>query len=502
MKTSPTLQRQPTNRWPRSALRLLWAFGVILGLFAVAAANSFFAVANIVHSGAEVASLQTAAQTAHEVAALMREQYIHQAHTLLDWNTSHLAHYDIVARTAVSRANELLRAPLNDEERLLATAVLQRIQSSNTIFRSKIVPSMARMEPSAASTLSRELEVITTQVVDSVATLNSMIEVQSQAVKDRALLLQTRSRWVILCCFGLALLLAAVLAVSHVRHVAKRLNTLRRGVFALAQGDLSVRIGSKEDDEFGELARHFDDMAGALQVQQTQLLRAKTLASLGEMAAAVAHEINNPLSVILGYTKIMQRTPGADNSGDLEIIEGEVRQCQAIVQDLLDLARPVRLDLTAVDVASLIRDVVTRQREAGLLTSIRVEETVPHHAADVVGDEQRLRQVLVNIITNAVQAMPKGGTISITVEGQQGSIRIRISDTGLGITPNDVPHVVDPFFSTKANGTGLGLTICQSIMEAHNGTLSINTVPGRGTTVSLVFRNLPGALSAAPRITK
>ena len=501
MSKTSALQGELTSRWPGSALRLMWAFGTILGLFAVAAATSFFTVENMFQSGAEVASLQAAGQVAHEVGASMREQYIHQAHTLLEWNTSHLPHYDDAARTAVSRADELLRAPLNAEERLLATAVQQRMQSSDTIFRTKIVPSMAGMKPSAASTLSHELEAITTQVVDSTEKLNAMIMVRSQTVKERALLLGTQSRWVILCCFGLAILLALVLAISHVRHVADRLNTLRRGVFALAQGDLSVRIGSTEDDEFGELARHFDDMAGALQVQQTQLLRAKTLASLGEMAAAVAHEINNPLSVILGYTKIMQRTPGVDNSGDLEIIEGEVRQCQVIVKDLLDLARPARLDLTAVDVVLLIRDVVTRQREVGLLDGIEVDEAVPNLGAVVVGDEQRLRQVLVNVITNAAQAMPKGGTISITVEHQQGSVRISISDTGLGIEPNDMPHVVDPFFSTKANGTGLGLTVCQSIMEAHNGTLAIETVPGCGTAVSLVFRNLAGASSTTPRIT-
>lgn len=489
MKVTRKMNNWIDSRLPRAARRLLFAFGAVLGLFAVAAVTTVVTLNQIRRAQAAVSELDRARHAGHAVAAAIREQYIHQAHTLIEWNTLHIAHYDRAARIASERAMGLQKLALNADERRLAATIRQAVQSSDATFRTHVVGLIASDDHADASALNQQLEEITSQVVDSSDALNRLLEARSQAVRDGAQALHTRSRWLVLCCFGLALAIGLGLAVLHVRSIARTLNALRRGVAGLTKGDLATRIGLRGDDEFADLARLFDNMAGELQEQQARVLRAKTLASLGQMAAAIAHEINNPLSVILGYVMLMQRETGEVNVRELEIIEREARQCQAIVQDLLDFARPLKLDSTLVDIGELTREVVARQRELGRLARIRVDEAIPAGKVVVSGDEQRLRQVWINILTNAAEAMLEGGTLAVTAAIGDGVTRIRIADTGVGITAENLSHVSDPFFSTKPSGTGLGLAVCQAIMEAHNGTLEIEAAPGRGTVVTLTFPN-------------
>jgi two-component system, NtrC family, sensor kinase len=210
-------------------------------------------------------------------------------------------------------------------------------------------------------------------------------------------------------------------------------------------------------------------------------VRSHKLASIGQVAAGVAHEINNPLGVILGYTKILRREPDLAAREELQIIDDEVNQCRRIVQDLLDLARPPRLELDAVDLAEVAADAVQRLRETDRLRDVAVE--LPAGRAVVRGDEAKLRQVVVNVLVNAVEAAT--GKVTLVAETADGGGALRVVDDGPGMAPDVLAHVFEPFFTTKRGGTGMGLAIAQAIVDAHGGRIELTSRPGAGTRVSI-----------------
>jgi len=200
------------------------------------------------------------------------------------------------------------------------------------------------------------------------------------------------------------------------------------------------------------------------------------------VAAGVAHELNNPLTVILGYTKLLRADPSA-NSDELRIIEEEARLCQRIVQELLDLARPHRLEIGSIDLAVLAREAVERLEGAGALhhRSVRVTSSVP---VLVAADAGKLRQVIANVVVNAAEATTDAGVITIGTTSTDDLATLTIADNGPGISPAIRDQVFEPFVTTKPRGTGLGLAIAQAIIDAHGGRIEISSTSA-GTRVSL-----------------
>ena len=228
-----------------------------------------------------------------------------------------------------------------------------------------------------------------------------------------------------------------------------------------------------------------------------EIARTQRLASVGRLAGGVAHEVRNPLSSIKGfatYFKERYRTVPEDlQIADLMI--GEVERVDRVIGQLLDFARPVRIRAEDISVAELLEASLklfqTRAEEQNIDTRLRVSEAV-----DVFPlDEDRIRQVLLNLYLNAADAMARGGTLTVRVDPakERDGIEIRVIDTGAGIAAADQAQIFDPYFTTKASGTGLGLAIVHNIMEAHGGDIRIESQPGRGTTVILFFPERPGA---------
>jgi len=226
---------------------------------------------------------------------------------------------------------------------------------------------------------------------------------------------------------------------------------------------------------------------------ESLLIRSERLASMGEIAASVAHEINNPLGIIVGFTqRLLDRIPADTlNYEELKIIEQECIRCAKIIKDLLDFARPGIPHKQLLNVEEIIMNSLKLIEYQARKHSIRMR----HHISqgiEVEIDPDKFRQVLVNILLNAIQAMPQGGTldISLRIQGHhdgfvQGCACIEIADTGVGIPEENLSHIFEPFFSTKRNGTGLGLSLSKRIIDAHGGNLELESEEGKGTQVTI-----------------
>jgi two-component system NtrC family sensor kinase len=235
------------------------------------------------------------------------------------------------------------------------------------------------------------------------------------------------------------------------------------------------------------------------------LIQSEKLSSLGRLAASVAHEINNPLSGILTYSKLMIRTleepPITDSvrAGalkQLRLVQRETERCSAIVRNLLDFARERPLTLADVGVNAILDDALVLVTNQAKLQNITLERDLAS-ASQVHGDFGQLRQAFINIIINACDAMARGGTLRIATRDDAAArqVVIEVTDTGTGIAPEHLARVVDPFFTTKEKGTGLGLSVVYGIVERHGGQLQIQSAVGVGTTVRI---QLPQAVKPAP----
>ncbi len=236
--------------------------------------------------------------------------------------------------------------------------------------------------------------------------------------------------------------------------------------------------------------------------KQQQLVQAEKLATVGKMAAKVAHEIRNPLGSIslnleLLEDEVRSPSPEARVEGQRLIgaIQGQVEALNAVVEEYLRFARLPSPKAEAVRLEGLLRDLLDFQREEIEGRGIAVKLEVPATLPAIAADPRQLRQALLNLVRNACDAMPGGGTLAVAArEGPEG-VEIAVADTGPGIPAEDLPRIFEPFFTTKAEGTGLGLAIARQVALAHGGDIACRSAPGAGTTFAL---SLPRRKSEAP----
>ncbi|MBI5597860.1 MAG: HAMP domain-containing protein [Elusimicrobia bacterium] len=298
---------------------------------------------------------------------------------------------------------------------------------------------------------------------------------------------------------GALLLFAAGLGAAYwlTGQFTERIARLIAATHRVGAGDLSATAADGSRDEIGRLAEAFDRMTADLRLSQEELLRAGKLAAVGELASGVAHEINNPLNIIgVCCRSLLERArgPAALSKADLaefpeylSAIEEEIRRCKKITSSLLDFARKRDPVLGEVDLNALVLETLplAELRRGGAAFEPRLAKA----PARVTGDGDQLRQVLMNLLLNAVDQCPSGGSVRVTTARSNGSVTLSVSDEGPGIPAALRARLFEPFFSTKppGQGTGLGLAICRRIVDSHGGSIAAENLPGRGAVFTVTL---------------
>jgi two-component system, NtrC family, sensor kinase len=473
-----------------TARRILGAFAAVLVLFGAALLVVVVALRQIGAAEDEVGRLDHAKHAGHHAAAMARAQYIHQAHTLLEWNHSHLDHYAEVAQQAAGATAHLRAMVDTSENRERAEEIARLVAESDRRFREEVVPVVGTGDRGRVAELHRITEEPVERVVALNEELNRDLEQRADASQERAASIRRTALLAVIAFFVLAIVASVAVGAYLLRSISRPVARLREGAQRIGAGDLGARVDLRGDDEIGTLAGVFNQMAEDLAHHQAELIERNRLASLGQLAAGVAHEINNPLGVMLGYVKLLRQDAAVADREELVIIEDELRQCQAIVAGLLDLARPVRLHRAEVDLDELAREAVSRLEESGRIDGVDVKvECADGVRAHV--DEGKVKQVVMNLLVNAVDAArdkaAKGNDVRVAISAVDGRARIEVVDRGPGIPPAVRQRLFEPFHSTKSRGHGLGLAIARTLTRANGGDVELEDGPGGVGTRAVVW---------------
>ena len=294
--------------------------------------------------------------------------------------------------------------------------------------------------------------------------------------------------------FVLTLVLAAWLVA---REIVVPLRQLVSATHRLASGESRVRVAVNQTDEVGELGRAFNDMSGALadttarmqELHRREIERASQLATVGELAAGVAHEIKNPVVGVSGGLDLVRRRLGRDTplAPIIDEMGRQLARIQQALQDLLTFARPTTPMLAPVSANGAAERAVRLVQPAADRAGIELRTRLHASAPRITADEEMIHQALVNVLMNAVQATPPGGQVIVGVNTSSDgdAVEITVADTGRGIDHEELEHVFKPFYTTRHTGTGLGLPITREIVVRHGGTIAIDSTPGNGTTITL-----------------
>ncbi len=295
-----------------------------------------------------------------------------------------------------------------------------------------------------------------------------------------------------------AVVICAVSIVALAYQIQRPMVELQEKIEQVSDGDLDVAVSfSRRNDEIGDLGRNFNHMMEQLResreeielLHRTQISRAEHLATLGEMATGLAHEIRNPLAGIAGVIEIIGRDLPVTSPARAVVkeVRQEITQINRILTDLLETARPHPPQICRSNLNTTVEHTVMLARQQVLSKPIKIELQGAPDLAEVEHDSDQIHQVLLNLLLNAVQAMESTGTVRVEIGSREGYASVVVSDNGRGIPPQLLPNIFRPFFTTKGNGTGLGLSLARRIVEEHHGRIEVSSVVGKGSRFEVLL---------------
>ena len=497
--------------WSPTSFRLIGGFAVILGIFAAAAMLSMRNLERMVHAVDELRRAQDGLSAVLQMQSLALRQDAAVADLVVEGNYERIEHFYSVA-AQMERARQRVGVVLTTSEEKRWLQECRAVQDKlNSTFRIDFVPSLTKDDAGVeVEQFRRQCHRHMERIMNTCGRMRLRLRENIYQGTSRALAVQeaaVRNSGIL---FAVAVLASVVVSMWVARSVVTPIQKLIDGTEAIGRGDLSRRIELRRSDEFGRLAESFNRMTDTLRDHQRQLGQAEKMASLGQLAAGVAHEINNPLGVILGYTRVLLRDESVPEREreELQTIEEEALQCERIVQELLDLSRPMPAASDPVELNEIIAEVLDRARSQAGDGRLAITHRHRESALPVTGDRSKLRQAVQNIVQNAVEAMPEGGRFVVEGRRQRGPwkaeghaageatrdfVTVEFQDTGCGIAAEDLGSLFDPFFSRKSAGTGLGLSITYNIIRAHGGHIDVRSRLGKGSSFVV---SLPARASA------
>jgi len=347
----------------------------------------------------------------------------------------------------------------------------------------------------------------------------------SESLENEMAYIATTHRSMVVTTVVIVLVCAVIIAIVGLRLVGRPMKELIAQARRMEDGDYTVRLAVRQHDEIGELAAEMNTLCERLLeanrrvVEETeaklaafeQLRHSDRLATIGQLAAGVAHELGTPLSVVSGRAQLVAADPAVSDEvrANARIVVEQAARMSEIIRQLLDFSHRRRAQPVPTDLRRVVGRMLDLLSAVGGRRTVRFELEAPQEPAMAAVDEGQLQQALTNIVLNGVQAMPQGGRIRVRIasvrttpppaleKGEGEYRRIDVEDEGAGIAPEHLPHIFEPFFTTKGvgEGTGLGLSVAHGIIADHGGWIDVESAPGRGTSFHVY---LPAVAGVAP----
>lgn len=299
-------------------------------------------------------------------------------------------------------------------------------------------------------------------------------------------------KWILIAAVFFAIVLCFILLAVLLVLVERPLEELMDTIGRVQKGDFTAQVAfAKREDDIGQLGQQFNEMVATLdqnrqeieELHTREMARAEHLATLGELAAGLAHEIRNPLAGIAGVVDIMGKELPANSPsrGVIGEVHREILRIQAILNDLLSYARPRPPNIHSANLNTTTEQAVFIARQQVMTKPIQILFEANPALPLVEHDQALIQQVVLNLVLNGIQAISGTGQVRVGLKEESGFAVIQVSDTGRGISPEALPRIFKPFFTTRNEGTGLGLSLANSIVQSHGGRIEVTSAPGKGS---------------------